>query len=1001
MLRYLLQRPIAVSMTFLVSLALSVLLYLNLPVSLLPALDVPEITIAVRYPNGSPEEIEQNLLKPIREALLTLGGLKATESLAQNETGKVSLRFDYGTVMNLAYIEANEKIDRLIPLLPRNIERPTVIKSSTSDIPMARIQVVPKIENDLLATSELVTKVLKRRLEQLDGVGVVDVNGIQERVIRIAPNEPVMQSLGLTDRDVIQTIQNSNLALGSISVKDGNYRYYLKLASPVRSPKEIEELPVKLPGSAGAVQLKQVARVYLEPAKQMGFHLFQSQEGVVITVHKQAQARLPELMPKLYAAVEQFRNEYPQLAFDVTQDQSLLLTLSIQNLSQALVWGGLIAFGVLFLFMRGWREPLIMGIVLPLSLLLAFSIFALFHISLNVISLSGLALGLGMLVDNSIVVIDSIMLKRREGNELLDSCVTGAQEVIAPLISSALTNLVVFAPLIFLSGITGALFYDQAVSVAAILSVSLLCTFLVVPLLYLLFFKNKPFDQREDSSFFMAMKTAYKKSFEWVWNHKKVSLVLMSLLIPTAIILIIALPKEGLPAIERTETLISIDWNEPIGAEECRDRVDELISKNKFLFKIAEAEVGYQQFLLSSEIFSTQHAEIYLAYTTREEKEKGDDVLKKYLRFKFPLASAHFRNAPNAFEQFFASDEPLLEARFRDLKSKQVLSIVRADSLLGRTLKKINGKPRKGFEKETMAFLHIDFNKLQQYGIAYETVIEKLKLSFGEYLITDFTDFGEVLPVVFQPFEGDFNQALQNLRVSSSQGIHYPIQELLQAEFRESYQCITADASGIFQAVEVEDVENVDQLTADVQAIAKAQDVIVEFTGRWLENEKNFQQLATILLISVLLVYVILTAEFESLKQPFLVMITLPLGLAGSLLLLWVTGGTLNIMSGIGLIVVLGVLDNDAILKIDRINRLRETLPLEGAIRQAGIDRLKPIVMNTCTNVLAITPIIFSSGLGADLQRPVAITTIGGLVVGTFTALYFVPLVYWYFAGKD
>jgi multidrug efflux pump subunit AcrB len=1001
MLRYLLQRPIAVSMTLLVSLALSVLLYLNLPVSLLPALDVPEITVAVRYPNGSPEEIEQNLLKPIREAMLTLSGLKTTESLAQNETGKVSLRFEYGTMMNLAYIEANEKIDRLIPLLPRNVERPTVIKSSTADIPMARIQVVPKLKIDLLAASELVTKVLKRRLEQLEGVGVVDVNGTQERVIRIAPNEEVMQSLGLTDRDVIQIIQNSNLALGSLSVKDGNYRYFLKMASPMRSPKEIEELPVKLPGNSGAVQLKQVARVYLEPARQMGFHIFQSQEGIVITVHKQAQARLPELMPKLYAAVEQFRIEYPQVAFDVTQDQSLLLTLSIQNLSQSLIWGGLIAFGVLFLFMRGWREPLIMGIVLPLSLLLAFSIFALFHISLNVISLSGLALGLGMLVDNSIVVIDSIMLKRREGNLLLDSCVAGTQEVIAPLISSALTNLVVLTPLIFLSGITGALFYDQAVSVAAILSVSLLCTFLVVPLLYLLFFKNKPFDSREDSSFFLAMKSAYKKSFEWVWSHKKVSLALMSLLIPTAIVLTITLPKEGLPQIERKETVISVDWNEPIGAEECRDRVDELISKNKALFKIAEAEVGYQQFLLSRESYSAQHAEIYLAYTNRQEKAKGDEALKKYFQFRYPLASAQLRNAPNAFEQLFASDQPLLEARFRDLKSKRALSILRADSLLNSTLKSVNGKARKGFEKETMAFLHIDFTKLQQYGIAYETVIEKLKLSFGEYLITDFKDFGEVLPVVFQPFDGDFNEALQNLRVPSSQGIQYPIQELMEVEFRESYQYITADASGIFQSVGIEEVQNLSQINDGLQAVSKAQDVIVEFTGRWFENEKNFKQLATILLISVLLMYVILTAEFESLKQPFLVMITLPLGLAGSLLLLWVTGGTLNIMSGIGLIVVLGVLDNDAILKIDRINRLRERLPLEQAIRQAGLDRLKPIVMNTCTNVLAITPIVFSSGLGADLQRPVAITTIGGLVVGTFTALYFVPLVYWYFVGKN
>jgi multidrug efflux pump subunit AcrB len=390
-----------------------------------------------------------------------------------------------------------------------------------------------------------------------------------------------------------------------------------------------------------------------------------------------------------------------------------------------------------------------------------------------------------------------------------------------------------------------------------------------------------------------------------------------------------------------------------------------------------------------------------VAFTDARKKENGDVELKNYFKLKFPLASVDFRNAPNAFEQIFASDRPLLEARFRDLKSKRVLSIARADSLLGGNLKKVNTTVQKGFEKETMAFVHIESDKLQKYGIPYPMVMDKLKRSFGNYLITDLTDFGEVLPVVLNPVQGDFNQALQTVQITSAQGIQYPIKEIMRLEFREGYRYITADASGIFQSVGIDEVTDLAATTSAVQSQANANNVIVEFTGKWFENEKNFKQLLVIFVISILLMYVILTAEFESLKQPFLVMMTLPLGLAGSLVLLWATGGSLNIMSGIGLIVVLGVLDNDAILKIDRINRLREAFPLEQAIRQAGVDRLKPIVMNTCTNVLALTPIIFSSGLGADLQRPVAITTIGGLVIGTFTALYFVPLIYWYVTGND
>jgi multidrug efflux pump subunit AcrB len=309
MLRYLLSRPIAISMSLLVALALSVLAYQTLPVSLLPALDVPQITITVRYPNGSPEEIEQSILKPIRESMLTLTGIKTSESIAQNETGRVTLQFDYGTAMNLAYIEANEKIDRLTAILPRNLERPIVFKATTADIPIARIQVSTGPE-DWITTSELATKVLKRRLEQLDGVGLVDINGTVTKVIRVEPRYDVMQSLLVTEQHILQTIANANLELGSLSVKDGNYRYYLKLNAQVATPQELELLPVSLPNQR-MVLLKEIAHIYSEPERALGFHLFKNELALAITVHKQTQARLPELMPRIYAVVEQFKQDYP------------------------------------------------------------------------------------------------------------------------------------------------------------------------------------------------------------------------------------------------------------------------------------------------------------------------------------------------------------------------------------------------------------------------------------------------------------------------------------------------------------------------------------------------------------------------------------------------------------------------------------------------------------------------------------------------------------------
>lgn len=994
MLRFLLLRPVAVTISLVALLSLSIMAYFQLPVSLLPDADVPEITITAKYPNGSHEELEQTILKPIRENMLAINGLRHIESIAQNESGSVSLHFEYGTPMSLAYIEVNEKIDRLTPVFPGSLERPLVSKSSISDIPIIRLQVIPKTAEDLLAASQLSENVLKKRLEQLDGVGLVDMNGLRHQIIQITPNEDLMQNHNLTYHDIAKTIEAANLNLGGISLKDGHYKYFVKLASRINTPEELELLQVRLPENNGSVMLKQIASVSHGVESPTGYHLLNHKAGIVISIHKQANAKLPELIPQIVKAHHQFKEDYPQFDFSLTQDQSSLLTLSIQNLSQAVVWGGAFAFGVLFLFMRGWREPLIMGIVIPLSLLLAFSLFYLFKISLNIISLSGLILGLGMLVDNSIVVIDNIILKRKAGEDLTESCIHGTHEVIVPLISSALTNLAVFLPLIFMSGITGTLFFDQAISVASILFVSILCTFIVVPLLYILFFRSTGDMLVNDSRLFLRIKNWYEQSFLVLWNYKKTTLLFFALFVPVSFFLVWEMPKQGFPEIDRTESILTIDWNEPIDAEECRKRVSMLLSKHENQIILAETEVGYQQFVLNTQNNTPRNAQVYIQYQDKSHKATGDLLIKNYLSEVYPTAQFSLVPAPNAFEQLFSSDQPNLEARLRNPISKAPIDRLMADSLFNSF--PFNYSLREGFKTETMIYIQIDRIKLMTYEIEPEQISQQMRIAFGNYLITDFKNFGESVPVIFTQARDDFESTLKKINVLSKNGLSYPIRDFIKFSYRENYRSITADELGIYQAISIEAPNNLKEIQDTISEHVNASSLLVDFTGQLFENKRNFDQLVIIMLVSLLLMYFILTAEFESLKQPFLVMSSFPVGLSGSIILLWLTGGTLNIMSGIGLVVVLGILDNDAILKVDRINRLRKILPLKEAIFQAGKDRFRPIVMNTFTNVLALSPIIFSSGLGADLQRPIAIATVGGLIVGTLTALYFVPIMYWY-----
>lgn len=1000
MLRFLLSRPLGVAVVFFVACTLSVIAFRHLPVSLLPSLDVPHMTVSVKFPGGTPEDVETNVLKPVRETLLTLNGLKKVESIAQNESGKVTLMFEYGTPMNLAYIDANEKIDQLLTALPRSLGRPIVVRASTADIPIARIQVVPKRDANLLVASDLTSKVLRRRLEQLEGVGLVDVNGWQQRVVRVEPRRQELHRFGLNEETIVQHIVDAKLDLGSISIKDGNYRYYLKIDNRMGDPDRLLDIPISLPDRMGTLPLRQFARVYIEPDASTGYHLFNGQPALVMTVHKQASARMPDLMPLLYETVSAFRQTYEEYDFELTQDQSKLLTLSIDNLSQALLWGGLFAFGVLFLFMRGWREPLVMGVVLPLSLLLTFSLFYVFGLSLNVLSLSGLALGLGMLVDNSIVVIDSIALKQQEGLSLRESCVSGTAEVMAPLVGSALTNLVVFLPLIFLSGITGALFFDQAVAVACILSISLVCTFIAVPMLFLGLHKNRSYTPSRQSAVFNLLQRVYETVFEWIWDRRRLSFWVISLLIPLAIGLFVFLPKQGFPEIERNEIRLLIDWDEPIDVDTNRDRVLDIGNQFKDSYHVMEAEVGFQQFLLSSEVKSPQQADIYFLLAEGVDRERTLGEWQTYFQNQFPKATVQFENAPNAFEQLFSSTTPWLEARIRDPRSKKPLPPATADSLFRDLQDSLTFSRAKGFDTEVMALIMIDIEKAARVNVTAAQITRKLKQLLGNYLVSEFSDFGETVQIKLKPDERNIGEILNSTWIQTTQGTSFPLRELATIRLYQGYRYITADASGPYQAITISEKGAEEDTLEWLQRKLAGHGLAVDSVGEWFDNRKNLQDILYLLLISVFLMFVILTAEFESVRQPFFVILTLPLGLAGSLILLAITGGTINIMSGIGLIVVLGVIDNDAILKLDRINRLKKTMPVEDAIRQAGIQRLKPIVMNTFTNVLALVPIVFATGLGADLQRPVGITTIGGLLVGTFTALFYIPLLYGYAYGR-
>ncbi|MCC5921277.1 MAG: efflux RND transporter permease subunit [Cyclobacteriaceae bacterium] len=1004
MVKYLIQRPVAVLMTTFALLIFSLLAIRELPVSLLPPTDIPEIVVKVNLSNASPESVDNNVLSPLRNAMQTLPNLVEMESKAGSESGELRLLFEFGTSMDLVFIEINEKIDRLSNQFPEGMDRPTVVRLNASDIPVLRVHLSAKSDNtSFVEISNFAESIIRKRIEQVDGVSLVDINGLRTSTIEIIPNLKALRSNNLDETAIISAIDQANRELGGVSVKDGQYRYFLKMANRLRSAEDILDLPVQISDTAGFVPLRKIAQVKSTEERPKGKHLFNAQEGIVLNVHKQPQARMNQVMPELYAQVERFQKDYPSIHFDVSQDQSEILNTSIENLSSSLYMGGVFALAILFIFIGNYKTPIIMAVSLPVSLLISFLLFQLFDISINIISLSGLALGVGMLIDNSIIVLDNISRKQAEGMTVFDSCVEGVNEIMSALISSVLTTLAVFVPLVFLSGVAGALFFDQAVAVGTILGVSLLVAFILLPLLYRLFFQNHKGEIKQESKLFSYIESAYNFSFDHIFKRPLAWFIFLLILIPAAIFFGYALPIAGMPEVEKRDLQLKIDWNEAVSVEENTIRMQQLFEMPGVKPLQYDADFGISQYLLQFEDNAAQKASVYLLFENKQDLETYDEEVRRFFSNNYPEARISIDPAPNAFDQLFYSNEPYLILKWRaEGDSKQKLE---------EQIEIIAQFPIQNFEmsenmEQTQALsIRPNYRLLNRYGVSFENLLDKVEKLFGEFNITNITGFGTDVPVRLNMESEEIRMAVERQTVRGKDNKVYPLSTFISFDFIEQPKYITSDQSGRYFSVNFDENQNINELDQVADEWAFANGLVHELKGKYFSDRETIGQLIFILIVAVALLYFILSAQFENFLQPLIVVSTLPLGLGGSFLFLLVFGESLNVMSGIGLVVMLGIIVNDAILKIDIINRnyrinldkgqLKKEALLD-AIHIGGLIRLKPIVMTSLTTMLALAPLLFFGGLGAELQRPLVIAVLGGLTIGTLSSLFYVPLAYYY-----
>jgi multidrug efflux pump subunit AcrB len=614
-----------------------------------------------------------------------------------------------------------------------------------------------------------------------------------------------------------------------------------------------------------------------------------------------------------------------------------------------------------------------------------------------------------MMIDNSIIITENISQYRERGYSLEDACIKGTTEVITPMLSSTLTTVAVFLPLIFLSGIAGAIFVDEAFSVSVGLIVSYFTGIMLLPVLYKLLY-SKTFIKRDlGKSLRRYQEHGNRSLFRWydrlidfTFAHKTLNAIIIIAVFPLCVLMFDIIPKTGMPVVDQVEVLTHIDWGENIHIDENRRRMDSLCRAIDSLTLEHSVYAGRQQFILDNERkMSSSESELYLKAENTRLAQACQEKIYRLTKNRYPLAAVSFAPPETVFEKIFVTGESSLVTELypRNRNNTPEAGEIRR---IEKRLEEISGERSEGITFDREISIHIDREKLLLYNVAYSEIYRLLKTAFRDNEVATLRSYQQYLPITIageeQTITAVINKTLVRTNVTSpGEQRQLPLSSFVSVASTEGLKTIVAGRNGEYIPVAYRnagDPEALMKKTKEEISGMKLWDV--NFSGAHFSNKKMISELAVILIISILLMYFILAAQFESFLQPLIVLIEIPIDVAVALVCLWLFGHTLNLMSAIGIVVTCGIIINDSILKIDMINDLRkEGVPLMEAIHTAGHRRLRAIIMTSLTTVIAMVPMIFAGDLGSEIQKPLALAMISSMLVGTFVSLYIIPLVYW------
>lgn len=1068
------KRPVTTFMFFLAIVLLGFVSLRELSVDLLPNINYPRLSVITQYSGVAPEEIETLITQPLEAAVSRIPGIRRVESVSKEDVSYMTLEFAWGTDMDFAMLHTRENLDSA--LLPDDVEAPTIIPLDPASKPIMVLSVSGA--RSLLELKEFSEELIKPRLEQIDGIGSAEIAGGVEREIQVEVDPRLMTLYGLSIDEIANRISAFNRNLQGGSIRKGRFKYALRIVGEYEFVSEIEEINLKTTESGGVVRLKDVAKVRDSIKERQGITRLNGDESIGILVRKESGANTVEVTKLAREVIDEIRSENPGINIMVVSEQAEYIESAISSVLNSIVLGGILAFFVLFIFLQDFKTPVIIAVVIPISIIATFNLLFFRGITLNIMSLGGLALGVGMLVDNSIVVSESVFRHKSLGKPLKEAAYIGTREVGMAVTASTLTTISVFLPVIYVHGVAGQLFKDQALTVTFALISSLVVSLTLLPMmaswrfgsllsyefskskekpagekkstkksklgfllwpykgfrwliytlvkgigkiikfifsfisqliLLLIHYLSLPFRPVTQAVFkgynrvYNKFEVRYHKGLAWSLDNKGKVLFISLVFLLITLFLFSLIPRELMPKPETSSFEIHMKTPIDYSLEQSSDVVSSI---EKWMQTQKQIQASFSQIGIVSGMenmnpdVSLNSAKIYVEV----KKASMVDQVIESVRSKmdqFQGLSYSIVKEQSTLSQFlaFSTAEVGIKIKGDDLnklgelaeelvsKLQNIEGIADVNTNLG------EGKPE--------FLVSIKKSALEKYNIAPGQIGDFLVNAVRGRTATQFRELEKNFDVVVRLEENtreNIESLLDEQIVIGRTRI--PLRELASYEIttgpkeirREDQQrevIVTANLRGKKISQVVPEIENA------LSSLELPRSYRVVLSGEQEEMQKSFRSLMFALGLAVLLVYMIMAAQFESLLHPFLILFTLPMGLTGAVWALLITGQTLNVISIIGMVVLAGIVVNDAIVKIDYTNQLRKKgMGLRESIMEASRVRLRPILMTTFTTAIGLFPMSLGLGKGSELQQPLAIAVIGGLLLATFLTLILIPLSY-------